>query len=288
MPFKGRNMGPAGVSSPEGLKKTRVAVIEGPMTEANESAEPRPRTDDSVAFFRKSWSVYDALVEWNYMFHREIYSAVTAWLRERRDLSAGSLLDLGCGNGRILARSFEIAPPARYAGVDLSAEALAEAREYLGGLSDVELFQADMLSFLENGSNGAFDVIFSGFALHHLGSEEKRRLFREAARGLAPGGAFLLIDVVRDDLESRDEAVAAYIRDMRRGWTRMTATDLENACAHVAEFDFPESVNGLVKMATEAGLVRHQRLASYGRHEAVVFFAPDSDETGSDRRPNRV
>lgn len=275
-------MGSSGNKSPEGLKKAPAAVKEVPMSEVNETADPRPRTDDSVAFFRESWSVYDALVEWNYMFHREIYAAVSDWLRERRDLSAGSFLDLGCGNGRVLARSLESAPPARYTGVDLSAEALAEAREYLGGLPGVELIQADMLSFLENGSAASFDVVFSGFALHHLGVEEKQRLFQAAARRLAPGGAFLLIDVVREDSETRDEAVAAYIQDMRRGWTRMAAADLENACAHVAEYDFPESVNRLVEMATRAGLIRHQRLASHGRHEARVFYASDSVETGSD------
>lgn len=259
------------------------------MTVANNSAESVPGAGDSVAFFRKSWSVYDALVEWNYMFHREIYAAVAVWLRKRPDFYLASFLDLGCGNSRIIARSFEEStPPGQYTGVDLSAEALAEAREHLCGLTRVELIHADMLTFLENNPGGPFDVIFSGFALHHLDQEGKRRLFQTAARRLKPGGAFLLIDVVREELETRDDAVAAYIRDMRQGWTRMAAADLEKACGHVAEFDFPESITELAKMATEAGFSQHQSLASHGRHHASVFLAPDSDATGSDRRSDRV
>ncbi|WP_395745341.1 hypothetical protein [Prosthecobacter sp.] len=36
--------------------------------------------EDNTALFRKAWTLYDAISEKNYMFHREIYAHVTGLL----------------------------------------------------------------------------------------------------------------------------------------------------------------------------------------------------------------
>jgi len=46
------------------------------------------------------------------------------------------------------------------------------------------------------GSFGFFDVIVSGFAIHHLEDERKRGLFAEVASQLHPGGLFANLEVV--------------------------------------------------------------------------------------------
>ena len=43
---------------------------------------------------------------------------------------------------------------------------------------------------------GAFDVIVSGFAIHHLDDDRKRSLFAEVARRLGSGGLFANLEVV--------------------------------------------------------------------------------------------
>src|SRR5262249_16927858 len=43
---------------------------------------------------------------------------------------------------------------------------------------------------------GAFDLIVSGFAIHHLEHDRKRELFSEATRMLLPGGLFANLEVV--------------------------------------------------------------------------------------------
>ena len=43
---------------------------------------------------------------------------------------------------------------------------------------------------------GTFDIIVSGFAIHHLDDERKRRLFSEVAQHLSPGGLFANLEVV--------------------------------------------------------------------------------------------
>ena len=45
-------------------------------------------------------------------------------------------------------------------------------------------------------SLGSFDLIVSGFAIHHLEHARKRDLFGEIAAQLTPGGAFLNLEVV--------------------------------------------------------------------------------------------
>ena len=45
-------------------------------------------------------------------------------------------------------------------------------------------------------SFGSFDVIVSGFAIHHLADDRKRELFAEVATMLSPGGVFANLEVV--------------------------------------------------------------------------------------------
>ena len=125
------------------------------------SAEP-------VAIFTRSWSLYDLITERNYMFHREIYAGVGELLRLRADRGEYRLLDLGCGNARYLAPCLKRSPPLIYEGVDLSEAALKEAREYLAGLpGETSLTEGELLQTIES-MNQTWDVIFSGFAIHHL------------------------------------------------------------------------------------------------------------------------
>ena len=44
--------------------------------------------------------------------------------------------------------------------------------------------------------DGPFDVVFSALAVHHLDGEEKASLFARVAAVLAPGGRFVLGDLI--------------------------------------------------------------------------------------------
>nr|MDD3720296.1 class I SAM-dependent methyltransferase [Candidatus Gracilibacteria bacterium] len=81
-----------------------------------------------------------------------------------------SILDVGCGNGRLLDSlknsSFKFS---NYLGVDLSSELLNEARELHNGYEFLEL---DMTSLSK--INKRFDIIFFIASFHHLHTFEER------------------------------------------------------------------------------------------------------------------
>lgn len=234
--------------------------------------QPPLTHEDETTLFRKSWTLYDAITAENYMFHREIYTLVAEVLRQRHASGPYSVLDLGCGNARFMAPCFESAPPARYDGVDLSATALQEARDYLHGLEKVTLHHTDMLQAVR-AADAAFDVIFTGFAVHHLDAAEKQDLFHACAAKLSPGGVFLMVDVVREEGQPLDDYLDGYLGTMRATWTAVHPEQLDEACAHVASFDFPEMLSDLTAMAANAGLAQTRLLQRHAQHHILQFSA---------------
>jgi SAM-dependent methyltransferase len=103
----------------------------------------------------------------------------------------GTLLDLGCGSGRLLARLARGRPDARVVGLDLSEPMLEMGRQTLEreGLAErVELRQGDITDF-ESEAPDEIDVVSCNFALHHLPDEGlARRCFEAIARTRASTG----------------------------------------------------------------------------------------------------
>jgi SAM-dependent methyltransferase len=237
----------------------------------NKASMNSPETKAATAIFTRSWSLYDLLTAHNYMFHREIYAEVKDLLAQRSDEGKYRLLDLGCGNARYLAPCLSHTSPAAYEGVDLSEAALAEARAYLAGLpSQILLTHGDLLEAVES-TTETWDVIFTGFAIHHLSSEEKQRFFCAAGSRLSEHGWLILVDVVRAEGQDRESYLDGYLKFMREAWTEVPADQLEEACTHVRDHDYPECLSTLRQMAKTAGLSTCRLVSRHTQHHVLLF-----------------
>ena len=118
-----------------------------------------------------------------------------AALREMLPPEPRSVLDLGCGDGRLTSLVLEDRPTvAQVIAVDRSPPMLDRARRRFGADGRVEVRAWDLADDLT--SLGEFDLIVSGFAIHHLEDDRKQALFVEVARQLGPGGVFANLEIV--------------------------------------------------------------------------------------------
>jgi len=101
---------------------------------------------------------------------------------------ARRVLDLGTGDGRLLALLKQGRPGIVGVGVDFSEVMLDAARERFAGDQRVELVQHDLSEPLP--ALGRFDAVISSFAIHHLEHDRKRSLYGEVFDLLEPGGVF--------------------------------------------------------------------------------------------------
>jgi tRNA (cmo5U34)-methyltransferase len=98
------------------------------------------------------------------------------------------VLDLGTGDGRLLAVLQRERPHLRGLGLDVSEVMLDAARARFEGEEQIELVEHDMLNPLPK--LGRFDAVVSSMAIHHLEHERKRELYAEVFELLEPGGVF--------------------------------------------------------------------------------------------------
>jgi len=105
------------------------------------------------------------------------------------------LLDLGTGDGRMLALVRGRHPNVVAIGLDSSAPMLTRAAARFDADRLVELRTHELGTPLAE--SGPFDAVVSGLAIHHLEDERKRELFGEIHAVLAPGGVFANLDLVR-------------------------------------------------------------------------------------------
>lgn len=124
----------------------------------------------------------------------EVEQALIALLPPER---ATRLLDIGTGTGRILQLLEGHADHGL--GIDFSREMLAVARSNLAdpSYSHCTLRQADMYQLPV--SEGSFDLIVLHMVLHF--SDRPADVIAEAARALAPGGHFLIVDFAPHSME---------------------------------------------------------------------------------------
>ena len=101
---------------------------------------------------------------------------------------AHRILDLGTGDGRMLALLQADRPHLLGVGLDNSQLMLNAARRRFADDERVELLDHDLAQPLPE--LGRFDAVVSSMAIHHLADERKHSLYEEVFALLEPGGVF--------------------------------------------------------------------------------------------------
>ena len=119
------------------------------------------------------------------------------------------VLDLGTGDGRLLAFVLDAFPGASGVAADFSATMLAVVRERFVRDPRVEVVEHDLDDPLPD--LGRFDAVVSSFAIHHCSHERKRALYAEVFEALVPGGVFANLEHVSSPTPALHERFMAAI-----------------------------------------------------------------------------
>src|ERR671931_668107 len=105
------------------------------------------------------------------------------------------ILDLGSGDGRLLALVRLVHPHLHGVALDFSDAMIQRLEERFATDPSVGVVRHDLDAPLPP-LDGPFDAVVSSFALHHLGHARKRSLYAEIFDRLAPGGVFCNLEHV--------------------------------------------------------------------------------------------
>jgi SAM-dependent methyltransferase len=140
--------------------------------------------------------------------YRRDEGEATLW--ELLPAAAHRVLDLGTGDGRLLARVRAHCPFDEAVAVDFSPTMLAGARERFRDDRAVSVVEHDLDRPLPDGL-GSFDVVVSGFAIHHLADHRKRGLYAEVFDLLTPCGLFANLEHVASPTEALHQRFYSFI-----------------------------------------------------------------------------
>jgi tRNA (cmo5U34)-methyltransferase len=129
--------------------------------------------------------------------------------------TAKRVLDLGTGDGRLLALVKLHNPTIEGVALDFSDTMLEQVRKRFANDKKVTILKHDFSMTLPARELGKFDVVVSSLAIHHLEHERKKQLYLEVFNLLNSKGVFCNLEHVSSPTPNVHDKFLAAI-----GWTR--------------------------------------------------------------------
>ena len=206
--------------------------------------------------FQKQWSTYQKLVDADALSHRAagelLHDALCAIP------TTFAIVDIACGDASQMREVLFGTRCRHYQGIDLSAPALELAAKNLASAPyEVELDHEDFVEALTKRPEPA-DAAWCSLSIHHLPTEQKRRLFESIRRSTA---RFCMIyePTLQPD-ETRDEYLERFRRVNRPAWSFLTPEEWAQIDHHVTTCDLPETAKTWLTLGREAGFANVTQL----------------------------
>jgi SAM-dependent methyltransferase len=208
--------------------------------------------EQAMEAFRHQWQIYSKVVDNDYLSHHAVEAVLHRELVTHVNWPF-RFLDLACGDARLTVAALQGTSVTHYHGIDLSAPALAMARQTVAALAcPVELEQEDFVSAMRARREPA-DVVWIGLALHHLQTADKGALMREVRATVGDRGRFLIYEPVCKQGESRPTYLDRFEQINHPLWSALTPDEWAAMLAHVRAADFPEPSSVWAQLGRDAG-----------------------------------
>lgn len=168
----------------------------------------------------------------------------------------GKVVDIGTGRGRIAIEIAKMFPEAQVIGVDTWTKMWSVFGQTKGGAEENARISKvnDRCTFQYGNAldlpfeDGEFQLVVSNFTFHEIHASDRTVLFKEIARLLAPGGAFLILDFFAGSflkaykVTSVEELMGKIqklgLADVKHEPLKETGVDLGRFYRHFWEIDF--------------------------------------------------
>ncbi len=159
------------------------------------------------------------------------------------------ILDVGCGDGILGRRLLERFPTAHVTFTDFSEPMLAAARDKLAESSRATVIKADFSepAWLEAvADRSPFDVVVSGFTIHHQPDARKKTLYAEIHGQISPGGVFLNLEHVASATPSGEKLFDDTFVDHLLRFHRSTKPDTTRQEIEAAYYNRPDKKENIL------------------------------------------
>lgn len=214
--------------------------------------------------------VYNKIVTNNLMNHQELYGELHKLIKENYQDQAFSMIDLGCGDASQTAKALKGLSLAKFTGLDLSQKALEDVKKSFSDFDcEINLIQGNYTNDL-NKIDEQFDIILSGFSVHHLSIPEKKEFFKSCKKLLKAGGKLIVLDIIKEKGESREEYLEKWDK-YQASWTALNKEESAYTNNHIHTADFPESFYDYEQMSQEAGFNKANKSIQIKMYAFMLF-----------------
>jgi SAM-dependent methyltransferase len=152
-----------------------------------------------------------------------------------------TLLDFGCGTGRLAVHAIPALAGGRYVGIDISQAMLDRARQRIARRSPVPPCEVSWVKLTTPAfplEAGSVDMLCAFSVFTHMEHEDTYRYLKDALRIVRPGGRFVLSCLPMNLAFAQDIFLASAARDFRARWSNTrnvtTSVELMDAIARLA------------------------------------------------------